>query len=75
MYWYCMPLTSIDIHTRWTNGLGAADGQEISYGLWAQCDSRKANAKEGRFYGRDGIPETASVKLEFMLFGVLFACG
>lgn len=70
-----MPLTSIDIHTRWTNGLGAASGRGLAAGLWAQRDIGKAKAKEGKVYGKDSIPETASVKLELMLLGVLFSCG
>ncbi len=43
--------------------------------LWAQCDFRKAKAKGEKVYGKDSIPETASVKLELMLLGVLFSCG
>lgn len=70
-----MALASIDIHTRWTNGLGVENGQRLAIGLWAQCDFRTAKANEERVYGKDSIPETASVKLELMVFGVLFNCG
>lgn len=49
--------------------------RRLAIGLWAQCDFRKAKAKEGKVYGKDSIPETAPVKLELMLPRVLFSCG
>lgn len=49
--------------------------RRLATGLWAQCDFRKAKAKEGKVYGKDSIPETASVELELMLLGMLFSCG
>lgn len=49
--------------------------RRLATGLWAQVDFGKAQAKEGKIYGKDSIPETASVKLELMLLGVLFSCG
>lgn len=49
--------------------------RRLASGLWEQCDFRKAKAKERKAYGEDSIPETASVKLELMLLGVLFSCG
>lgn len=48
--------------------------RRLAIGLWAQCDFRNAKAKEVKVYGKDGIPETASVKLELMLLRVLFSC-
>lgn len=49
--------------------------RRLAIGLWAQCDFGKAKAKGGKVYGKNSIPETASVKLELMLLGVFFSCG